>query len=268
MDKKMSRRFALRAGVLGLLLFLILFGRFLAPHDPTVTSLSLMLRPPSLEYPFGTDHLGRCVLSRVLYGAPVSVFSALLVVASAACLGTISGGTAGYFGKAWDRVISQLVVTFQAFPSFLLAVAIVGVLGNGLRNGILAMVLVLWTSYARLSRGLAAGVRSENYLYAARLCGATAPALFAKYIFPNTMSVIAVKAAQDVGNTILSLSALSFLGLGAGVSAPEWGSMMSDARQCLRQAPWCLLFPGLALFITVVCFNHFGDALRKKMEAR
>ena len=266
-NKNNKKHFFFHAIVLSAILLFAVSGRFLAPHDPTATSLSAMLLPPCPEYPFGTDHLGRCILSRVLYGAPISIFSSLLIVLFAAVLGTILGTAAGYLGNAWDKAVFRLIITFQAFPSFLLAVAIAGMLGNGLCNGILAMVLVLWTAYARLSRSLTARIRNENYLYAARLYGATTPSLLIKYIFPNTMSVLVVKAAQDVGSTILSLSALSFLGLGAGVSTPEWGTMISDARQCLGQAPWCLFFPGLALFLTVICFNNFGDALRKKLEA-
>lgn len=252
--------------VLCVLLLISALGKYLSPYDPTLTSLANVQKPPSLMYPFGTDHLGRCVLSRVLCGASVSVFSALFIVFLAMFIGTFLGMLAGFLGGTTDKVIFRIIVLFQSFPSFLLAVAVAGVLGNGLKNGIIAMVLVLWTSYARISRGLVMEIRNADYIYAAKLMGAPMCALLRKHILANSLSVIVVKAAQDVGNTILSMSALSFLGLGAGSSTPEWGTMMSEARQCLSQAPWCLIFPGAALIITVICFNNFGDALRKKIE--
>lgn len=264
--KTIDKRLALQEMLLCVLLMVCVFGAFLAPADPTLTSLVEAFRAPSWSHPFGTDHLGRCVLSRVLYGARVSVFSAVVIVVLAAAIGSLLGVLAGYWGGAVDSAIFRLVVLFQTFPSFLLAVAVAGVLGNGLQNGILAMVLVLWTSYARMSRSLVVGIRNSNYVFAARLMGAPSPALLYRHIFPNTIPVLVVKATQDVGNTILSMSALSFLGLGAGSSTPEWGVMISVARQCLDRAPWCLLFPGLALFVAVIIFNGFGDALRRKYE--
>ena len=176
-------------------------------------------------------------------------------------------GTGGGIGKAIaEKFISQIVITFQSFPSFLLAVSVAGVLGSGIRNGILALILVSWTSYARFSKSLVNRVKHENYLHVARLHGAKTHHIVVKYIFPNIISPIIVTSVQEIGTIILSMSALSFLGLGAAAPMPELGSMMSEARKNLQLAPRYLIFPGLILLISVICFNSFGDALRKKTE--
>ena len=171
-QKKIDRLFLTRTIIIILLLCVALLGRYFAPHDPYLTSLSSALQPPSWEYPFGTDHLGRCILSRVLYGAPISIFSAIAVVFASTILGTFLGAISGYLGGVAEKIISQIVITFQAFPSFLLAVSVAGVLGSGIRNGILALILVSWTSYARFSKSLVNRVKHENYLHVARLHGA------------------------------------------------------------------------------------------------
>ena len=259
-------RFIIKTIIVVLILGIALLGRYFAPHDPYLTSLSLALQPPTLEYPFGTDHLGRCILSRVLYATPISIFSAVLVVFASTILGTSLGVLSGYLGGIADRVISQIVITFQAFPSFLLAVSVAGVLGSGIRNGILALILVSWTSYARFSKSLVNRIKHENYLHVARLYGAKTRHIVIKYIFPNIISPVIVASDQEIGTVILSMSALSFLGLGAAAPIPELGAMMSEARKNLQIAPWCLIFPGLILLIYVICFNSFGDALREKAE--
>lgn len=265
-QKKIDRLFLTRIIIIILLLCVALLGRYFAPHDPYLTSLSSALQPPSWEYPFGTDHLGRCILSRVLYGAPISIFSAIAVVFASTILGTFLGAISGYLGGVAEKFISQIVITFQAFPSFLLAVSVAGVLGSGIRNGILALILVSWTSYARFSKSLVNRVKHENYLHVARLHGAKTHHIVVKYIFPNIISPIIVTSVQEIGTIILSMSALSFLGLGAAAPMPELGAMMSEARKHLQLAPWYLIFPGLILLISVICFNSFGDALRKKTE--
>lgn len=263
---KANGSFMIRAIMVIALLSATLFGRYFAPHDPYTTSLSLALQPPTWSFPFGTDHLGRCILSRILYGAPISVFSAVAVVFASTVLGSVIGVISGYLGGIVEKIMSQIVVIFQAFPSFLLSVAVAGVLGPGIQNGILALILVSWTSYARFSKSLVQRIKHENYLYVARLHGAKTPHILSKYIFPNIISPIVVTSAQEIGTIILSMSALSFLGLGAAAPLPEWGAMISEARKSLQTAPWNFVFPGIVVLISVICFNAFGDVLRKKVE--
>lgn len=264
--QKLNQKLLCHTLLLLLLMAVVLFGRCLAPHDPTKTAMILALQPPCAEYPFGTDHLGRCILSRVLAGAPISVLSALIIVFISTLLGTMLGSLSGYLGGLTDKVISQLVITFQAFPSFLLAVSIAGVMGPGIQNGILALVLVSWTSYARLSKSLVSRIKNNNYFHVARLNGASTFQIIVHYILPNIISPIVVTSVQEIGRVILSMSALSFLSLGAAPPLPEWGAMMSEARSNLQLAPWYLLFPGLALLLSVICVNTFGDTLRQKLE--
>ncbi len=248
------------------LLALAAAGRFLAPHDPYKASLSQALQPPSAQYPFGTDNLGRCLLSRVLAGASASLFSALAVVAVVSVFGTAVGLAAGYLGGWVDQALMKLTMVFQAFPSFILAVAVAGMLGPGLGNALLSLMAMYWTTYARLARSLALRLKEEPYIQAARLCGASRRQILARHILPNMVSSMLVTAVSDIGNVILSLAGLSFLGLGVEAPSAEWGLMISNGRAYLQTAPWCILFPSLALFVSVVLFNLAGDAGRDFLE--
>lgn len=245
-----------------------LLAVYIAPHDPYKTNLSRALLSPCGEYPFGTDHLGRCVLSRVLSGAPVSIFSALAVVLVVAAAGTVIGVVAGYMGGIGDAAIMRVTMVFQAFPYFLLAVAVAGMLGIGLVNGMLSLVAVFWTTYARLGRSLILGIKNENYIKAAKICGAKSHHIIFKYMLPNIASPILVTAVLDISAVILSMAGLSFLGLGAQRPTAEWGAMMSEARNYLQTAPWTVVAPGMALFFVVVSFNLLGDNLRGFLDRK
>ena len=251
-----------------LVIFLLftLFGRYLAPHDPYETNLSAALLKPSAEYLFGTDNLGRCIFSRVLEGASASVFSALAVVAVVSVFGTAVGVLSGYLGGAVDTALMKLTTIFQAFPSFVLAVAVAGMLGPGLRNAMISLGIMYWTTYARLARSLVLRIKGETFIQAARLCGAKRRNILVRHVLPHIFSPILITATLDVGNVVLSMAGLSFLGLGVQAPQAEWGQMISTGRAYLQTAPWCILFPSLALFLAVILFNLTGDCVRDALD--
>jgi ABC-type dipeptide/oligopeptide/nickel transport system permease subunit len=254
--------------MLSAILFIVIFGRKIAPHDPYITDVANALIRPSAQYPFGTDNLGRCVFSRVLCGASVSILSALSVTAIIFVFGTAVGVISGYVGGICAEVLTRITTIFQAFPSFLLAVAVAGILGPSALNGIIALSFALWTTYARLSKSLVISITDDPYIKAAKLCGAKTRHIILRHIVPNTISPLVVIAALDVSSVILSMSGLAFLGLGAQRPTTDWGVMMSEARSYLQIAPWILFFPGITLLIVVITFNLFGDQLRAKLDAK
>lgn len=259
---KTRRRLILAICTLAVVVLFAVSAKWLTPNDPYATDLSKSLLPPCAEYPFGTDNLGRCIFSRILEGAFVTIFSSILVVACVSVIGTLVGVFAGYLGGWVDRLLMRLTMIVQAFPSYVLAVAIAGMLGAGLKNAVIALVIMYWTTYARLSRSLVIQIRNENYIKAARLCGAGNGSIVFRYVLPNVISPLIVTAALDVASMILSMAGLSFLGLGVQPPLVEWGVMISQSRNFLQTAPWCLVFPSLALFLIVVLINLAGDQLR------
>ncbi|MGI5984704.1 MAG: ABC transporter permease [Clostridiales bacterium] len=254
--------------ILSLTLLFGISAKFFSPHDPYKTDLSIALLSPCAEYPFGTDNLGRCILSRVLEGAATSIFSAVFVVLCVSVIGTAVGICAGFFGGTVDKVLMRLTMIVQAFPSYVLAVAIAGMLGTGMKNAVIALVVMYWTIYARLSRSLVMQIRNENYIKVAKLCGAGNGDILLKYILPNVLSPLIVTAALDIAGMMLSMAGLSFLGLGAQPPLVEWGILISNSRNFLQVAPWCLVFPSLFLFLVVVLFNFAGDRLRDYMALK
>ncbi len=255
------------AAVLLLLLGAGACRKFL-PYAPFKTDMRSVSQPPSLLHWFGTDNLGRDVFSRVLHGSQTSLYAAVCVVCIVFVIGTALGIAAGYMGGIVDAVIMKIITVFQAFPSFILAVAVAGMLGAGMVNGIISLCAVYWTTYARLSRSLVQQIRGETYIKAAKLCGASGRQIMLRYILPNMAAPLTVTAALDVGNVVLSMAGLSFLGLGAQRPTAEWGVMMSEARNYMQTAPWIILFPGLALFISVILFNLLGDSLRDLLDGQ
>lgn len=260
------RKLIFIAGIMVSVIALAYCGSFLAPHDPYSTDLGNTFLKPSMAYPFGTDNLGRCIFSRVLAGAKTSLFSSLFIVVSVFIIGTTIGATAGLIGGRVDRFLMEITVVVQSFPNFVLAVAIAGVLGAGLKNAILSLVVMHWTTYARLSRSLVLQIRNEEYVKAAKMCGAKNHHILVKYILPNAIPSLIVAASLDVGNIILNMAGLSFLGLGAQAPMIEWGIMISSTRNFLQTAPWCILYPSIALFVAVILFNLTGDGLRDSLD--
>ncbi|MDO4633126.1 MAG: ABC transporter permease [Eubacteriales bacterium] len=268
MKHKVRRQLIFRAALAALLLAGADLCRKVLPYDPFKTDMRSAGKPPSAAHWFGTDNLGRDVFSRVLQGSQTSLYTAICIVLIVFLIGTVIGIVSGYLGGIADTVIMKIITIFQAFPSFILAVAVAGMLGPGIINGMISLCAVYWTTYARLARSLVQQIRGETYIKAAKLCGASKWQIMLRYIMPNMIAPLAVTAALDVGSVILSMAGLSFLGLGAQRPTAEWGVMMSEARTYLQTAPWIILFPGLALFISVIIFNLLGDSVRDSLDAR
>lgn len=238
----------------------------IAPADPLEQTFG-KLSPPSVEHPFGTDNLNRDVLSRVLNGARISIPLALLLVLLSTTVGTVMGSIAGYFGGWVDAAVMRLADLVFAFPAIILAMAVSAALGPGLTNAVLALTIVLWPGYARVVRGLVLSAGQQEYVQASRLLGSSALRTLTVELGPSVAGPILVLAALDVGNAILLLSGLSFLGLGAQPPAAEWGAMVS-AGTAVFDSWWVGLFPGLAILTVVLGFNFLGDTIRDALDPR
>jgi peptide/nickel transport system permease protein len=243
-----------------------IFAPLLAPHDPLAQTF-VPFSPPSREHLFGTDELGRDVFSRTLYGARISLPLGVLLVALASTIGGILGAVAGYFRRWVDAGVMRTADLVFAFPAILLAMVVTASLGPGLRNAVLALVIVAWPSYARVVRSLVLSVGDSEYVWATRLLGASARRSLVREVLPNVVGPVLVLATLDIGNAILLLSGLSFLGLGAQPPAAEWGSMVATGTQFFQQW-WMGTFPGLAIFTAVLAFNFMGDSLRDVFDPR
>jgi peptide/nickel transport system permease protein len=241
-------------------LVVAILAPYIAPHDP-LAQIYPPSQSPSSAHLFGTDELGRDVLSRVLYGSRISVPIALLLVTLAAAIGGVIGGLAGYFRGVVDGVSMRLVDLVFAFPPIILAMVVAAVLGRGLQNAALAIVVVAWPSYARVVRGLVLSVGDSEYVESARLLGSSARRTLFRDVVPNVAGPVLVLATLDLANAILLLSGLSFLGLGAQPPDAEWGSMVAEGAQYF-QWWWIGTFPGLAIFTAVLAFNFLGDSFR------
>jgi ABC-type dipeptide/oligopeptide/nickel transport system permease subunit len=243
---------------------LAVLAPWVAPHDPLGQDFRLFLAP-SAAHPMGTDELGRDVLSRVIWGARLSIPLALTLVCLALAIGATIGGVAGYFGGWADEVLMRLADLVFAFPTIILAMAVVAALGPGLPHAVLALVVVSWPGYARVTRGLVRSANQSDYVAAVRLLGASSPRALVRDVLPNVAGPILVLATLDMGNAILLLSGLSFLGLGAQPPTPEWGSMVSTGAQHFERW-WMGTFPGLAILTMVLAFNFLGDSLRDVLD--
>ena len=239
---------------------------FVAPHDPLEQSF-VAFSPPSSDHLFGTDELGRDVFSRVVYGARISLPLGLLLVVLASTIGGLLGAVAGYFRGWVDGAVMRTADLVFAFPAIILAMVVTAALGRGLTNAVLALVIVAWPSYARVVRSLVLSVGESEYVWATRLLGASSRRALARDVLPNVVGPVLVLATLDVGNAILLLSGLSFLGLGAQPPAAEWGSMVATGTQFF-QFWWMGTFPGLAIFTAVLAFNFIGDSLRDVFDPR
>ena len=259
------------AGVVIVVAFfgLSLAGEALAPHDPYAQDITgSKLLAPSLAHPMGTDELGRDVLSRVMTGTRVSLQVAAVVLGFAVVFGTLVGAVAGYFGGIVDEILMRITDMFLAFPALILAIAIAATLGRDLRNTMIALSTVFWPWYARLVRAQILSIRERDFVVAGQSLGLSGPRLLLRHILPNAVSVVIIQLTLDVGYAILATSSLSFIGLGAQPPSPEWGTMMSTARNYFREAWWYTTFPGVALTLTVFAFNVLGDGLQDALDPR
>lgn len=252
-----------------LLLFIAFAAPLLAPRDPAVQNLPDRLQPPSAAHWFGTDDLGRDVLSRTLYGARVSVTVGITVVVGAGVVGLLVGAIAGFLGGWVDLLINVIFINaFMAFPGILLAIAFAAFLGPGLGNVVLALVITGWAGYARLARAQALKVKELDYVAAARTLGASPWRILTRHVIPNILQPVLVQAMIGMAGAILAESTLSFLGLGVLAPTPSWGAMLNDARAHLFDAPYLVVFPALGLIWAVMAFNLLGDALRDWLDPR
>ena len=240
----------------------------IAPHDPAAVDGRAILAPPSGEHWLGTDNLGRDIFSRLVYGARWSLGAAAAAAAAIVLVGITVGVIAGYLGGLVDDVAMRIVDVLLAFPSLVLALAIVGTLGPSLQNVLIGMVAVWWVDYARVMRGLTLGVRGREYVTAAQCAGASAGRIILRHILPNVVPSVLVLATLELGGLILAISGLSFLGLGAQPPTPEWGTMLNDGRPFFQRAPQLMLYPGLAITLIVVGCNLLGDGLRDVLDPR
>ena len=259
------------AGALLLLVFLLnaLFAPLLATHDPAQLDLGRRMLGPGAGHLFGTDELGRDMLSRVIYGARISLLVAVAVVGLSLLIGTVAGCLAGFYGGPLDVLINvYLTNAFLALPGILLAIAFVAFLGPGLVNLIVALTLSGWVNYARLVRALVQSTREKEYVEAARALGASDLRLFLRHILPNILQPIVVQAAIGMAGTVLAEATLSFLGLGVPPPTASWGSMLNEARSHLFDSPHMVFFPALAVMLTVLAFNFIGDGLRDGLDPR
>lgn len=250
------------------IVIIALIAPFISPNDPYYTDFKNVLSEPGGDYPLGTDHVGRCILSRVLYGANISLsitFALLcLVFISGVSIGLVSGMKGGFV----DDVIMRLADIVLAFPDIVLAIAIVGVLGNSIINMVIGLSMVWWTKYARLTRVSVMKVKGSTYINAARMAGAGDIKLISHYILPNIATALVVQFVLDISGMLLAISGMSFLGLGVQAPTPEWGNMLSEGRIYFQTAPWLLTYPGLAIFVTVTVFNLLGDSVREVLSKK
>ncbi|WP_250984096.1 ABC transporter permease [Rhizobium sp. CG4] len=254
--------------IIALLVFMAIFAPLIATHDPTIQNLRTALQPPSLANWFGTDEYGRDIWSRIVYGSRVTLYIVALVTITVAPIGLIVGAVSGYFGGIVDLVVMRITDLFLAFPSLILTLAFVAVLGPGLEQAVLAIALTGWPSIARLARAETMTVRDADYIAAMRLQGASDLRIIFGSILPMCLPSVIVRQTLAMASVILTAAGLGFLGLGAQPPAPEWGAMTSTGRQYMLDSWWVITFPGLAIMIVSLAFNLFGDGLRDVLDPK
>ncbi|MCF1480992.1 MULTISPECIES: ABC transporter permease [Rhizobium/Agrobacterium group] len=268
--RKLKANKAALVGLAIILFFLVvaLLAPLLPIADPLASSWSAIRKAPSLAHPFGTDDLGRDIMSRMIWGARASLAAGIFSVAIATILGVPLGILSGYFGGWIDMVISRVTEAFLAMPFLIMAIALAAFLGPSLTNAMIAIGLSALPTFIRLSRGQVLAVKTEDYVEGARSIGLGHVAIMSRYIFPNILAPVLVQATLTVATAIIAEASLSFLGLGQQPPAPSWGSMLNVAKNFLSQAPWMAIWPGGAIFLVVIGFNLLGDGLRDVLDPR
>jgi len=268
--RKLSKNKAALAGAIIVIIFILLaiLAPYISPHDPVEMKLSNKLQTPSAEHWLGTDDKGRDILSRLLYGARISLTVGILSTLIGATVGILLGLVSGYYGRWIDSLIMRVCDVLLAFPGILLALAIVAVLGASTTNVIIAVAFFAVPTFARIVRGSVLSVKKLEYIDAIRALGASDFRIIFLHILPNILSPIIVQATLYIASAIITASALSFLGMGTKPPTPEWGTMLSDGRSYIKQAPHVTLFPGMVIFLVVIGFNLFGDGLRDALDPK
>ncbi len=254
--------------IVAILLVVALFAPQLAPFEPDAQNLAERLLPPSALHPFGTDQLGRDILSRVIWGSRITLLIIGLAAITVAPIGLVVGIVAGYRGGLVDRVLMRITDVFMAFPRLVLALALVAALGPGIENAIIAIAATAWPPYARLARAETLTLRRQDFIAAARLQGASHARILFRHIMPLTVSTILARLTLDLAGMILIAAGLGFLGLGAQPPSPEWGAMVASGREFLTQQWWVATMPGAAIFLVSLAFNLIGDGLRDVLDPK
>ena len=256
--------------IVAILLICAVFSPLLAPHDPTSINLrdAKMAPGESLKYPLGTDIMGRDMLSRLIYGARTSVFISLVALGTGAFVGTVLGLVSGFRPGWFDTIIMRAADAALGFPTILVALVIVVIIGAGIESIVLAVVLTVWARFARMIRGEVLSIKEMDFVTFAKIAGLSTPMIICRHIFPNTVNTLMVITSLQVGQVILLEASLSFLGLGLKVGEPAWGIMVSEGRSVILSLWWLSLFPGLAITAVVLAFNFFGDWLRDTLDPK
>ncbi|MCK5685147.1 ABC transporter permease subunit [bacterium] len=264
-----QRKTAMIAGLFVIILVLVaIFAPLVAPHDPFETDYNLSMMPPTLNHPAGTDVYGRDILSRIIYGSRISLAIGFTSVLVGALVGVTLGLISGFFGGFLDGLIMRTSDVLFAFPGILLAIAIVAILGPGLINVVVAVSVFSMPTFARIVRGSTLALKESLYVRAATSVGASRKRLIFIHIFPGTLSGVIIYFTMRIGTSIITAASLSFLGLGAQPPTPEWGAMLAESRDYIGVADHMTIFPGIAIFLTVLFFNLFGDGLRAAMDPK
>lgn len=265
---KRNKMFSLLAVAAIAIILVGIFAPVIATHSPYESNLHDAFIAPNSEHIFGTDKLGRDIFSRVIYGTRISLSAALILVILIFTIGTTLGVIAGYFGGIIDTIIMRISDMMISFPGMVLAIAMAGIMGASVKNAIIAITVVSWTKYARLSRSLVLKIKETDYIRAAKVTGCKTVHIITRHIIPNIISTLIITATTDIGTMILELSALSFLGFGAQSPQAEWGLMLNEGRAYMVDCPWLMIYPGLAICIVVVVYNLLGDSLRDILDSR
>ena len=265
---KRNKMFSLLAVAAIAIILVGVFAPVIATHSPYESNLHDAFIAPNSEHIFGTDKLGRDIFSRVIYGTRISLSAALILVILIFTIGTTLGVIAGYFGGIIDTIIMRISDMMISFPGMVLAIAMAGIMGASVKNAVIAITVVSWTKYARLSRSLVLKIKETDYIRAAKVTGCKTVHIITRHIIPNIISTLIITATTDIGTMILELSALSFLGFGAQSPQAEWGLMLNEGRAYMVDCPWLMIYPGLAICIVVVVYNLLGDSLRDILDSR
>ncbi len=268
--RKLLHKRTAQAGMVVILLLIIcaIFGPWITPHDPFLIQSSVRLSPPSLQHPFGTDEQGRDLLSRIIYGSRYTILVMLVTTSIASIIGVAAALPSAYYGGWLDTLVMRIMDVMLGFPYIMLIIAIVAVIGPSLQNAMIAIGVAYIPDYARLARSAIIAVKEEEYVIAEKALGASDLRIMLRTILPNIISILVIFISLQMPTAVLSAAALSFLGLGAQPPAPEWGAMMVNSRDFLTSATWVVLSPGLAIFVSILGINLFGNAIRDVLDPR
>lgn len=263
-----DRMLVLGIGMLVLLALILTIGPLIVQNDPLEMNMKKRLLAPNLQYPLGTDFLGRCIFSRLMEGAKITLGMAVMVLCASLCIGVPIGLVSGYIGGRLDAFFMRIIDGLIAFPDFIFAIAVAGFLGPSITNVMIAVIAVKWLSYARVVRSCVLAEKEKDYILAARLSGSRTSKIIMKHLTPQIVQQIAILASLDLGKIILIIASLSYLGIGTQPPTPEWGAMLNDARPYFQTMPSLMIYPGLAIMLVVLCCNLIGDGLREAIEVK